>query len=111
MDVGHLIINYFKPLPHKANFLFSKGKSILKTMWEKEKMLLTSIFSFCYNEMKDKMKDKINVLSNIQCYNVFNLQNAIILLSGEKSVELLLLSLCLGVKISNKKPIMRRAKP
>ena len=41
--------NWFNPLPHNPDFLLPAEKSLLKTLWEKEKMLVTSIFSFTHN--------------------------------------------------------------
>ena len=34
------------PLPHSDDFCGSRGKELLKTMGEKEKMLVTNIFSY-----------------------------------------------------------------
>ena len=34
------------PLPHNSEFYQPRGRILLKTLWEKEKMLVTSIFSF-----------------------------------------------------------------
>ena len=50
---------------------------LLKTLWEKEKMLVTSIFSFSYNGFYP-IKEKINNLSNIE----IALDKAKIFLSG-----------------------------
>ena len=36
-------------LPHNPDFNDPEKKSLLKTLWEKEKMLVTSIFSFSCN--------------------------------------------------------------
>ena len=36
----------FKPFPHKPWFLRFCSTSVLKTLWEKEKLLVTSNFSF-----------------------------------------------------------------
>ena len=46
-------------------------KSLLKTFWEKKKMLVTSIFFFSHNVFYP-MKDKFIILSNIN----FNLSSA-----------------------------------
>ena len=35
----------FKPFPHEPLFLRVRSKSLLKTLWEKEKLLVTSKFS------------------------------------------------------------------
>ena len=45
VSLSHLI----NPLPHNPNFQQPWEKSLLKTLWEKEKMLVTSIFSFSHN--------------------------------------------------------------
>ena len=37
------------PLPHHPDFSRPCTRSLLKTLWEKEKMLVTSIFFFCHN--------------------------------------------------------------
>ena len=46
--------------------LLTTGESILlKTLWEKEKMLVTSIFSFSHNVFKDKNHHELDL--NIEC--------------------------------------------
>ena len=52
------------PLPYNDKFRCTGGKSILKTLWEKMKMLVSSIFFFSHNVFYP-MKDNFNVLSNI----------------------------------------------
>ena len=42
-------IIHLKSLPHNLDFWGARIKSLLKTLWEKEKMLVTSIFSFSHN--------------------------------------------------------------
>ena len=56
-----VIIN---PLPHNDDFLCTGGKNLLKTLWEKKKMLVTSIFCFSHDVFYP-MKHNFNVLSNI----------------------------------------------
>ena len=41
--------NYFNPFPSNFCFLFVCRTSLLKTLWEKKKLLLTSNFSFSYS--------------------------------------------------------------
>ena len=40
--------NLFNPFPNKPWFLSASGRSLLKTLWEKEKLLVTSNFSFSH---------------------------------------------------------------
>ena len=42
----HLVFN---PLPHNLDFQLPWKRGLFKTMWEMEKMLVTSIFSFFHN--------------------------------------------------------------
>ena len=53
------------PLPHNDNFWCTVEKSLLKTLWEKKKMLVTNIFFFSHN-VSYPMKDNFNNLSNIE---------------------------------------------
>ena len=39
----------YKPFPNKPWFLCVCSKSLLKTLWEKEKLLITSNFSFSHS--------------------------------------------------------------
>ena len=41
--------NAFNPFPDKPSFLRVCRTSLLKAPWEKEKLLVTSNFSFCYS--------------------------------------------------------------
>ena len=50
------------PLPHDDDFWRTGGKRLLKTLWEKKKMLLTSIFFFSHNVFYP-MKHNSNVTS------------------------------------------------
>ena len=43
------INTFVNPLEHCDEFWHSTGDSLLKTLWEKEKLLVTSIFSFSHN--------------------------------------------------------------
>ena len=52
------------PLPHNDDFLRTGENSLLKTLWEKKKMLVTSIFFFSHNVFYP-IKDHFNGLSNI----------------------------------------------
>ena len=51
------------PLPHIDNFWRTGGKSLLKTLWEKKKMLVISIFFFSRNVFY-RMKDNFNILTH-----------------------------------------------
>ena len=53
---------YFKP--HNDDFWHSGGKSLLKTLWAKKKMLVTSILFFSHNVFYP-IKDNFIILSNI----------------------------------------------
>ena len=43
------ILNLFNPFPHNDTFWSPLEASLLKTLWEKEKLLVTSNFSFTYS--------------------------------------------------------------
>ena len=58
------LLDVVNPLPHNDDFRCSGGKSLLKTLLERKKMLVTSIFFFSHNVFYP-MKDNLNVLSNI----------------------------------------------
>ena len=44
-----LLYGYFNPFPNKPWFLRVYSTSLLKTLWEKEKLLVTSNFSFSHS--------------------------------------------------------------
>ena len=44
-----LLLALFNPLPNNPWFLWPWDRCHLKTLWEKEKVLVTSIFSFSHN--------------------------------------------------------------
>ena len=51
-DLGYIVCArsiYFNHFPNKPCFLRVWNSSLLKTLWENEKMLVTSIFSFSHN--------------------------------------------------------------
>ena len=48
-SVGKEKINWFNPFPNKPWFLRVCSTSLLKTLWEKEKLLVTSNFSFSHS--------------------------------------------------------------
>ena len=58
-------LNVFNPFPNKPWFLHICSTSLLKTMWEKEKLLITSNFSFSHSVFYP-----FEELSSI--FNVFN---------------------------------------
>ena len=45
----HLLEQRLNPFPNKPWFLHVCSTSLLKTLWEKEKLLVISNFSFCYS--------------------------------------------------------------
>ena len=53
------------PSPHNDDFWRPGGKSLLKTLWEKKKMLVSSIFFFSRNVFHP-MEDNFYVFSNVQ---------------------------------------------
>ena len=71
-------------LPHNDDFWRTVGKILLKTLWEKKKMLITSIFLFSRNGFHP-VKYKFNVLVTIKLLsaNAFNLGKPKILSSGK----------------------------
>ena len=56
--------SWFNPLPHNHNISRPCIRNLLKTLWEKEKMLATSIFSFSHNIFYPS-QDKFPFLSHI----------------------------------------------
>ena len=54
--------NEFNPLPRDPEFPQPRIKSISKTSWKKEKMLVTSIFS-CFHNVFKLVKDIIIILA------------------------------------------------
>ena len=52
------------PLAHNDDFWRTGEKSLLKTLWEMKKILVTSIFFFSHNVFYP-MKDNLNVWGNI----------------------------------------------
>ena len=46
---GSISVPIFNPFPNKPRFLRICSKSLLKTPWEKEKLLVTSNFSFSHS--------------------------------------------------------------
>ena len=72
----------FNPFPNKPWFLHVYGTSLLKTLWEKEKMLVTSIFSFS-NSVFYSIKEINHQLSNTEftvckCFQFGNVQNSVV---------------------------------
>ena len=70
---SHSVFKRLVMQTYKNQGLFGKGlktltKRLLKTLWEKEKMLVTSIFSFPHNVFYSS-EDKFQSFSHI--YNVF----------------------------------------
>ena len=70
------------PFPDKPWFLRVYGTSLLKTLWEKEKMLVTSIFSFSHSVFYS-IKEINPHFSNIQfvvckCFQFSHVQNSVV---------------------------------
>ena len=80
------------PLPHNDDFWCTGGKSLLKTLWEKKKMLIISIFFFSHNiSILWKTTLTFRVTLNLSSANAFNLGKCKISSSGK---ELYCSSLC-----------------
>ena len=69
------LFSIFNPLPHNHNFQWPCIKSFLKTLREKEKILVTSIFSFSHNVFYCITQREIIILAtmNLSSGNAFNL--------------------------------------
>ena len=70
------------PFPNKPWFLHVYGTSLLKTLWEKEKMLVTSIFSFSHS-VSNSIKEINNHFTSIQfvvckCFKFGHVQNSVV---------------------------------
>ena len=70
----------FNPFPHNPDLLGPSKRNLLKTLWEKEKMLVTSIFSFSHNAF-------------------YPSQNRIFVFKSHLSSRLQMLSIWTGLKI------------
>ena len=51
--------NHFSPLPNKPFFLRDCSKSLLKTPWEKEKLLVTKCYSMSHGELKTSFRTSL----------------------------------------------------
>ena len=71
------------PFPNKPWFLHVCCTSLLKTQWEKEKMLVTSIFSFSHSVSYSKRYIIILETFNLSSANAFNLVMSKILSFGK----------------------------
>ena len=70
------------PFPNKPWFLWIYSTSLLKTLWEKEKMLVTSIFSFSHSVFYSIRKINHH-FSNIQlvvckCFQFGHVRNSVV---------------------------------
>ena len=85
---GLMLDDYPNPFPNKPWMLRVYSTSLLKTLWEKEKMLVTSIFSFPHSVFYS-MKKKIIILAtfNLSSVNAFNSVMFKILLFGKERVK------------------------
>ena len=77
-----LVFSNFNPFPNKPWFLRVYGISLLKTLWEKEKKLVTSIFSFSHGVFYS-IKEINHHLSNTEfvvckCFQFGNVQNSVV---------------------------------
>ena len=59
-------------------------RSLLKTLWEKEKMLVTSIFSFSHNVFYPSKKEFLFLTFNLLSANAFKLDQSQNLLLGKE---------------------------
>ena len=80
--VPYIFAFLFNSLPHNLDFQQSQDRSLLKTLWEKEKMLVTSIFSFSHNVFYP-IKDRNHHLSYIyfivcKCFEFDDVHNFVI---------------------------------
>ena len=78
------IQNTFNPFPNKPWFLRVCSKSLLKTLWEKEKLLVTSNFSFSHNVFYP-LRELSVISSNLKLSsaNSFNLEESKMLSFGK----------------------------
>ena len=67
-----------KSLTHNDDFWRTRGKSHIKTLWEKKKMLVTSIFFFSHNVFYP-----VKVTFNLSSANAYSLGKLKILSSGK----------------------------
>ena len=77
-----VLCNLFNPFPNKPWFLWIYSTSLLKTLWEKEKMLVTSIFSFSHSVFYSIRKINHH-FSNIQlvvckCFQFGHVRNSVV---------------------------------
>ena len=80
----------FNPLPHNPYFWRPWERSLQKTLWEKEKMLVTSIFTFshCFSTLH-KSNFKISVTFILSSANAFDLDKPKVLSFGNELTRLL----------------------
>ena len=79
---GVIVWDWVNPFPNKPWFLRVYGTTLLKTLWEKEKMLVTSIFSFSHSVFYS-VKEINHHFSNIQivvckCFQFGHVQNSVV---------------------------------
>ena len=77
-----MIIYVLNPFPNKPWFLRVCSTGLSKTLWEKEKMLVTSIFSFSHSVFYS-IKEINHHFSNIQfvvckCFHFGHIQNSVL---------------------------------
>ena len=63
LQISHPFINFY-PFTTQSRHLMTRERRLLKTFWEKEKMLVTSIFSFSQNVFH-LSQNIIQILSHI----------------------------------------------
>ena len=73
------LIQYLKPLLHYPEFKLPRKRSLLKTLWEKEKMPLASIFSLShivfYPYRKKIIFFRKCILSSVNAFNLDNTES------------------------------------
>ena len=77
---GVIVWESVNSLPHNTNFQHFWIRKLLKILWEKEKMLVTNIFSFSNNVFYPSMhKFHFLLVVNFSSLNALNLDQSIIL--------------------------------
>ena len=75
-------------LPHSPHFYDLIKESFSKTLWEKEKMLVTSIFSFSHNNFYPFQREflYLSYIFNLSSASAFNLDQSKILSFGKELI-------------------------
>ena len=84
-DINFVICKCFNPFPNKPLFLDVCSTSLLQTMWEKEKSLMTSNFSFSHNVFQPfRALSTIYITSKIVVCNFLKFGRVYISLFGKR---------------------------